>query len=157
MNQKHLAQITNNAISTNFGQAGPGQEGATLAALITTIWRTLITLGGLAVLVFFIWGGLSWLTAGGDKANIESARNKITNALIGMTILFASIAIVNFLGPAIGFDLLRLEFPDNLTQNNSSGASAPASSGFNGSFTPQQTNTSPGSAEGLFQTQESPQ
>ncbi|HCC84478.1 MAG TPA: hypothetical protein DEP87_02250 [Candidatus Pacebacteria bacterium] len=57
-----------------------------------------------AVLVFFylIWGGIEWITSGGDKGKTESARNKITSAVIGLIVIAASYAILtlalNFLG-----------------------------------------------------------
>jgi len=106
-----------NPALTAFGggsQTPYNDSGSLLAQLVVTLWRTVITLGGLAVLLFLLWGGLSWLTSGGDKTKVEAARDRITSALVGMAILFASLAIVNFVGPAIGFDLLKLEFPNNL-------------------------------------------
>ena len=114
----YLAQITNPATS-RFGSLNNGAEspGSLLASIIVTIWTLLIVLGGLAVLIFLLMGALNWLTAGGDKAKVEAARDRITNALVGMAILFASIAFVNFIGPAIGFDLLQLQLPNNLPTN----------------------------------------
>lgn len=108
-----LAQIENRAIDPNLGSGiSEGSEGSgqILARMIVLVWSTLLTLGGLAVIVFFIVGALRWLTAGGDPQRVEAARNTIINALIGMTILFAAIAFANFIGPALGFDLLALEF-----------------------------------------------
>lgn len=109
--------IRNPALSDTIGSNAGGGGSAILAKFIVTLWYTLLTLGGLAVLVFILMGGVSWITAGGDEKKIENARNKITQALIGMLILFASIAFVNWIGPAIGFDLLKLNFPSNLPTN----------------------------------------
>jgi hypothetical protein len=39
-------------------------------------------------------GGIEWITSGGDKGKTESARNKITAAVIGLVILAASWAIL---------------------------------------------------------------
>ena len=85
--------------------------GVIVAQLIVIIWRSLMTVGGLLVLIWIIYGGITWLTAGGSKEKIENARNRIINAIIGMAILFAAAAFVNFIGPAIGFDLLKFELP----------------------------------------------
>ncbi len=52
-----------------------------------------IIFAGILVFVYMVWGGVEWLTSGGDKAKIESARAKITNALIGVAIIAASYAI----------------------------------------------------------------
>lgn len=105
--------IVNPAIPT-FGGGTTDDSGTLVAKLIVTLWRTIIVLGGLAVLIFLISGGIAWLTAGGDKAKVEAARERITNALIGMALIFSSVAIINFIGPAIGFDVLNLAFPNNL-------------------------------------------
>ncbi len=48
---------------------------------------------GILLLVYLIYGGVEWLTSGGDKAKIESARAKITNALIGVAIIAAAYAV----------------------------------------------------------------
>ncbi len=70
-----------------------------------------ITLGivGLLVFVFLIWGGVEWVTAGGDKSKTESARQKITNAIIGLAIVAAAFAISKvlsaFLGINVGTDI----------------------------------------------------
>lgn len=61
-----------------------------------------------AVLVFayLVWGGIQWITAGGDKANIEAARGRITNALVGMAVIAAAWAILLLLQYFFGFDLI---------------------------------------------------
>ena len=41
----------------------------------------------LAVMAYVIWAGYEWLTAGGDKAKVEAARSRITNAILGLTIV----------------------------------------------------------------------
>ena len=48
---------------------------------------------GILLLVYLVYGGVEWLTSGGDKAKIESARAKITNALIGVAIIAAAYAV----------------------------------------------------------------
>ncbi len=60
------------------------------------------------ILAFFylILGGISWLTSGGDKANVETARNKIIAAIIGLIIVAATWAIFQLIGGAIGFNIL---------------------------------------------------
>lgn len=52
-----------------------------------------LTIAGILFILYFIWGALSWLTAGGDKSAIEGARQRISNALIGLTLIAAAWAI----------------------------------------------------------------
>jgi TRAP-type C4-dicarboxylate transport system permease small subunit len=68
-----------------------------------------------AALIFFfmlVWGGVQYITAGGDKAQTEAARGRITAALIGLVIVFAAWAIVNLVSIFFGLDLLRLNIPN---------------------------------------------
>ena len=61
-------------------------------------------------LVFFfilVWGGLKWVTSGGDEKKVGEARAQITNALIGLAIVFAAWAIMKLIGTIFGIDILK--------------------------------------------------
>jgi len=63
-------------------------------------------------LVFFfilILGGLKWVMSGGDQKNVEAARAQITNALIGLAIVFAAFAIMKLIETIFGVSLFKLE------------------------------------------------
>lgn len=83
-----------------YPDLNPG--GTALGTIVSNGVQAIIVLSGVAVLLYLIWGGFNWLTAGGDKAQVESARNRITNALVGMAII-ASVWVIyglvdNFFG-----------------------------------------------------------
>lgn len=65
-----------------------------------------------AVVFFFIlvFGGLKWITSGGDEKKVAAARAQITNALIGLAIVFSAWAIMNLLGTIFGFNLTKEGF-----------------------------------------------
>jgi hypothetical protein len=68
----------------------------------------------IAALVFFfllIIGGIQWMTSGGDKAATESARGRITAALIGLVIVFSAWAIATLLYTFFKVDIFNLEIP----------------------------------------------
>ncbi len=108
MNRPYLAAITNTAVP---GGSSPTDSPQQFAITIATLWQTLILVGGLAFILFFLWGGLEWITAGGDKAKIETARAKITQGLLGLAILAASYVIIKFVESAIGLNLLNITWP----------------------------------------------
>lgn len=56
----------------------------------------------LLVLVYLVWGGIQWITAGGDKAGLEAARGKITGAIVGIIIVAVAFAIYNILLTFVG-------------------------------------------------------
>lgn len=109
-NPKEL--ITNPAVTVLFGTGTPS---AALANIIVTVWRTAITLGGLALLVMLIMGALEWITAGGDKGKIESARDRITQSIIGLLVLLGTVGVSIFVGNAFGINLLKPQFAQNIT------------------------------------------
>lgn len=73
-----------------------------VGGLLSGVLTFVMVLAALLVFFYLIWGGIEWITSGGDKGKTESARNKITAAIIGIIVLAASYAILqlvlNFLG-----------------------------------------------------------
>ncbi|MFZ2199749.1 MAG: hypothetical protein WAV40_03095 [Microgenomates group bacterium] len=107
--KRAFAQITNLAVPGG-GKSGDGQA-QQFAVTIATLWQTIILVGGLAFLLYLLLGGITWITAGGDKGKIEEARGKITQGLVGLALLAASYVIVKFIETAIGMDLLNFKWP----------------------------------------------
>jgi succinate dehydrogenase hydrophobic anchor subunit len=74
--------------------------------LISNAIRLVFILAGVVVLLFLMMGGFQWITSGGDKANTEAARNKITAAIIGMAIIALSYIVIKIVGVFFGIDIL---------------------------------------------------
>lgn len=66
-----------------------------------------------SVVFFFILviGGLKWVTSGGDEKKVAAARSQITNALIGLAIVFAAWAIMQLIGTIFNVNILDLTLP----------------------------------------------
>lgn len=54
-------------------------------------------------------GAISWIASGGDKQSLETAKSKITNALVGIIILFSAFAVVKFIESFFGISILTLD------------------------------------------------
>jgi hypothetical protein len=105
-----LAQIINPVIE--IPNVGSGNQGnLAIAILMARLFRTVLVVGGIALLLYLAWGGMSWITAGADKGKLEEAKTRIENALIGMAVLAGTIAIALFLQWTFGFDLLNPTLP----------------------------------------------
>jgi len=59
--------------------------------LISALVGVLLILSALIAFFYLIMGGISWITSGGDKAAMETARNKITHAIVGLIIVGAGV------------------------------------------------------------------
>lgn len=64
-----------------------------------------------AIIFFFtlVIGAIQWISSGGDKQGLESARGKITNAMIGIILLFAAFALVNLIEIFFKINILSLD------------------------------------------------
>src|SRR5258708_7036583 len=76
-----------------------------LGKLIQSLLTVTLGIVGLLVFIYLIWGGIEWITAGGDKSKTESARTKLTNAIIGLAIVAAAFAISTVLGNFFGINI----------------------------------------------------
>ncbi len=64
----------------------------------------------IAILFFFfvfILGGIKWITAGGDENKVKAAKAQITNALIGLLVVFCLFAILKLIGLFFGLESLQ--------------------------------------------------
>ncbi len=61
-----------------------------------------LVVGVVYFLFNIIMGATQWISSGGDKQAVEAARSKITNAIIGMVILFAVYAVLNLIAYFFG-------------------------------------------------------
>ncbi len=66
-------------------------------------------IGALIFFAILIICAIQWISSGGDKAAIESARGKLTNAFIGLILLFAAFAIIKFIENFFGVSILTLD------------------------------------------------
>jgi hypothetical protein len=67
----------------------------TATGLIGFVINILFIAAVVLSLIFLIWGGIQWILSAGDKAKVESARNTIVGALIGLAITFAAYFLIN--------------------------------------------------------------
>lgn len=77
------------------------------AVIISNVLNFLFILAAVVAVIFLIWGGVKWITAGGDKTKVQAARETIIGAIIGLVVAFAAFFIVNF--------VLKLLFGTDLT------------------------------------------
>jgi cytochrome bd-type quinol oxidase subunit 2 len=65
-------------------------------SIIETIVNIFSVLVGVVAVIMIIWGGLRYITSGGDSAKITSAKNTIIYALIGLVVVALAQFIVKF-------------------------------------------------------------
>jgi len=75
--------------------------------IISNVLVVVTVVAGLSFILYFLLGGLNWITAGGDKGKIEKAKGMMTNGAIGMIVIAVSYAITYIVGKALGIDILN--------------------------------------------------
>ena len=78
--------------------------------LIGNIFNIIFIVVVILALAFLIYGGIKWITSGGDKAGVESARNMIVAALVGLVIAFLAYFIVQIIFQLFGLDFAAGDF-----------------------------------------------
>lgn len=112
-----LAQAQETPIGGSTGIQGVGAfqpEAGTFADaptqftnLISTAVGSITIVAGLLFLAYFLIASIQWITAGGNTQQLEGARDRITNALIGLIITIAAYAILALVGSIFGIDFLN--------------------------------------------------
>ncbi len=69
----------------------------------------LFIIGTVSFFMMLLWGAVGWILSGGDKASLESAKNKITNAIIGFILMIATFAIIKIIQKFFGISILSID------------------------------------------------
>ena len=73
-------------------------------ALLTVIdWA--IALSGAVALIYIIWGGVQYVTAGGNEEQTKKGKTTITWAIIGLILIIGAYAIVKYFSNTFGTDI----------------------------------------------------
>lgn len=69
--------------------------GLSIGGSLATVIQFLFVIAVILALGFLIYGGIRWITSGGDKAGVETARNTIIASIIGLIVVFLAYMIIN--------------------------------------------------------------
>ncbi|HNP75196.1 MAG TPA: pilin [bacterium] len=78
------------------GQAGLGSGETNPEIIIGRIVQTVLAILGVVFTLLIAYGGFLWMTAGGDPGKVDKAKGMISNAIIGIVIVFLSYTISIF-------------------------------------------------------------
>lgn len=98
----------NGGIIRGFGSYGlVGEDPINAPNIFNSFLSSII---GLLTLIAGIWfffvlltGAIMWIGAGGDKAKVMEARQRITMGLIGIAVVVAALFIADIVGGLLGF------------------------------------------------------
>ena len=97
--------ITEESLTQLEESIGLNFAGGNISEIITALLPYIFAGAGILLLLFLLYGGISLMTAGGDPKAVQSARSKITGALIGFVIVFISFWLVQLIGGLLGLEV----------------------------------------------------
>ncbi|HJY98836.1 MAG TPA: hypothetical protein VJ227_03925 [Patescibacteria group bacterium] len=108
-------RLTNPVLPGQIGNPGTGGGNFFSKALPAGISMAFLV-GAIVFFAMLIFGAIQWISSGGDKQALEGARGKISNALIGIIILFAAFAIIRVLETFFHISILTLDIQSLIIQ-----------------------------------------
>ena len=82
-----------------------------IGAIIGAAVEFILIIAVIIALFFLILGGIRWITSGGDKAKVESARGTIIAAIIGLVIAFLAFFVLSLALSFFGLSFTNLQLP----------------------------------------------
>lgn len=98
--------IVNNAIDNL-----PKDGGQAFAKYIAIFWKFMVIIGGLAVLLYLVWGALDWIFAGNNPERMSRAKTKLFDGIFGLVLLVLSYVIIQVISTVTGLDILKPAWP----------------------------------------------
>lgn len=108
-----LAQLFNPVVPIWGNETAAAKDGTLFTGYFLMMWNTVISIGAILVLAYFLWGAVEWITSGGDSSKLEGARNKMLHAFIGLLILVSAYTLIGFISAVVfgeTFNILRPVF-----------------------------------------------
>ena len=83
-------------INQGMTASGTSSTPKSLGSILTTVTNILLFLMGAVSVIMIIIGGFRYVTSQGDQTQMQSAKNTILYAVIGLIVAIAAYAIVSF-------------------------------------------------------------
>lgn len=97
---QEFVEAGNLGLSEVQESSGLGQS--SFVTIVGRIIRVILTLLGVIAIIFVIYAGFLWMTAGGSEEAIDKAKRTLANGAIGLVIVLSSYAITEFVIRSIG-------------------------------------------------------
>jgi hypothetical protein len=88
------------------GEAGGVKALEKITGVVSSVIGLLTIISSIWFLFQLIFGGYEWISSAGDAKKLATARQRITNGLLGLIIVIAAWAIVALVGQFLGYDIL---------------------------------------------------
>lgn len=81
-----------------------------LGDILSNAMQLIFLFAGVGLLLMLLAGGFTLLTSAGDAKKLEMGKQRITNAILGIIVIFIAFWLVQILGTVFGFDTIQSIF-----------------------------------------------
>ena len=71
-------------------------DGVEASGLVANMINGILGVVGALALFFFVWGGVLWMSSGGNTEKVKKGRDSIVWAIFGLLAIFGSYVVLNF-------------------------------------------------------------
>lgn len=105
-----LAQkFTNPVVGSTLKSFEEGDSSQFLNVFVPNGIGLIFVFGALSFFFMLLWGAVTWILSGGDKASVESSKGKITNASVGFVLLLGSFAVAKLIETFFDINILSID------------------------------------------------
>ncbi len=105
---------TNVIYASNWISSSDGEKPATFADLeiiFSNILGILFPIAGITLFIMIVIAGFRWMTSAGDPKGMESAKNTLTWAILGLIFLIGAWLVLVFIRQITGIDVTIFTIP----------------------------------------------
>jgi type IV secretory pathway VirB2 component (pilin) len=88
-------------LAARAGLEDPLGAGGNVAEIGNRLITGALGVTGILAIIAFIWGGIEWMTSGGNTERIGKGKKMIVWAIVGLIVIFGSYAILNLIFTAL--------------------------------------------------------
>ncbi len=88
--QGTIDKFQDTSSQAGYAQTADGNAQSLIFVLSGQVVALLVSLAGIVVFIFMVYGGYLWLTAGGNEDQVTKAKQIIKNSIIGLVLLMAA-------------------------------------------------------------------
>lgn len=89
---------------------------SSFGGLIRNGITAVLVISAVIALFYLVWGGIKWILSGGDKAKVDTARQTIVSAIIGLIVAFLAFFILSVVLGLFGLSFNSLTIPNITNQ-----------------------------------------
>jgi len=106
MPEPTIVLLPNNPVPSGAHVIDLSNQNLDVGTIISQLLPYILVAAGLGLLIMLIVGGIGLMTSAGDPDKMKTGYGRITHALIGFVIIFASYLIVQLVGLMLGVSIL---------------------------------------------------